>query len=267
MTMPYYQTVAAVLAALIFSPVAFAQRPAPSSADVAALHPSARDAAAIVDSFHAALGRGDAAAAAGLLSEDALIFESGGVERSKAEYESHHLAADAAFSKAVPAVVLRRAGKAANGLAWVATEGRMTGTYKDRAVDRLSTETMILRDAGRGWKIVHVHWSSQAAKPNAAATEASAAPSLLANSDPAAGAVVEGPVENLELHFSRPARLREVTITAPDGTLMPMMVTAIGETRHYSLPLTGLSRGRHIVRWKAGRGGQDHEGEFDFEVR
>ena len=267
MAMPYYRTVAAVVAAVILSPGAYAQRPAANSADVAALHPSARNAAAVVDAFHAALRRGDASAAAALLAEDALIFESGGVERSKAEYESHHLAADAAFSKAVPAVVLRRAGNGANGLAWVATEARMTGTYKDRAVDRLSTETMILRDAGRGWKIVHVHWSSKAADPKSAATDPSAGPSLLASSDPAAGAVVEGPVEKLDLHFSRPARLREVTITAPDGTLMPMMVTAIGETLRYSLPLTSLNRGRHIVRWKAARGGKDYEGEFDFEVR
>ena len=267
MTMPYYRAVAVVVAAAILSPVASAQRPAANSADVAALHPGARDAAAVVDAFHAALGRGDTAAAAALLAEDALIFESGGVERSKAEYESHHLAADAAFSGAVPAVVLRRAGNAANGLAWVATEARMTGKYKDRAVDRLSTETMILRDTGRGSKIVHIHWSSQAAKPKAAVTQPSAGPSLLASSNPAAGAVVQAPVEKLDLHFAHPARLREVTVTAPDGTLMPMMVTAVGETVHYSLPLTSLSRGRHVVRWKAARGGKDYEGEFDFEVR
>lgn len=267
MTMPCYRIVAAVVAVAMLSPAAFAQRLAPNPAEIAGLHPSARDAAAVVDAFHAALGRGDSSAAAALLAQDALIFESGGVERSKAEYESHHLAADAAFSKAVPAVVLRRAGHAANGLAWVATESSMTGTYKDRAVDRLSTETMILRDVDRGWKIVHVHWSSQAAKPKAAASEPSAGPSLLASSTPAAGAVVQGPVEKLDLHFSRPARLREITMRAPDGTLMPMMVTAVGETLHYSLPLTGLGRGRHIVRWKAARGGKDYEGEFDFEVR
>lgn len=267
MTLPSCRTVAAVMAAVMLSSVAFAQRPGVNSADVAALHPSALNGAAVVDAFHTALRRGDGTAAAALLAEDALIFESGGVERSKAEYKSHHFAADAAFSKAIPTVVLRRAGNAANGVAWVATESRMTGMYKGRAVDRLSTETMILREADSAWKIVHVHWSFQAAKLKSAATELSAAQSLLASSNPAAGAVVQGPVEKLDLHFSSPARLEEVTITASDGALMPIMVTAIGETHHYSLPLTGLSRGRYIVRWKARRGGRDYEGQVEFEVQ
>lgn len=174
MRMRYSRTVAVALAAAILSPAAFAHPRAASSADVAALNPTARDAAAVVDAFHAALAKGDTAAAAALLADDALIFESGGVERSKAEYESHHLGADAAFSKAVPSVMLRRSGNAANGVAWVATEGRMTGTYKDKPVDRASTETMILRQLGGDWKIVHVHWSSKAAESNTAATQAPA---------------------------------------------------------------------------------------------
>lgn len=57
-----------------------------------------REAAAVVDAFHAALRRGDTRAAAALLSDDALIFETGGAERSKAEYAAHHLPADAEFS-------------------------------------------------------------------------------------------------------------------------------------------------------------------------
>lgn len=163
MIMRYYRTAAAVLAAAMLSPMAFAQPVTAEPTEVAALPSAARDAAVVVDAFHAALSRGDTAAAAAFLADDALIFESGGVERSKAEYASHHLAADAAFSKAVPAVTVRRSGDAANGLAWIATEGRMTGTYKDKPVDRVSTETMVLRQIGRTWKIVHVHWSSKAA--------------------------------------------------------------------------------------------------------
>lgn len=45
-----------------------------------------------VDSFHAALARGDTAAAAAAFSNDALIYEHGGAERSKAEYAGHPLA-------------------------------------------------------------------------------------------------------------------------------------------------------------------------------
>jgi ketosteroid isomerase-like protein len=114
----------------------------------------------VVDAFHAALRRGDTSAAAALLAADALIFESGGAERTKAEYASHHLPADAAFSQAVRSTVNRRAGNANGAMAWVATEGRLTGTYKGKAIDLPTTETMLLRRSGRGWKIVHIHWSS-----------------------------------------------------------------------------------------------------------
>lgn len=137
-----------------------AHEPPPRAAQAGALAPSARDAAATVDAFHAALQRGDARAAAALLTDDALIFESGGAERSKAEYAAHHLPADAEFSRSVASVVTRRAGRADGGLAWVATEGRTTGAYKGKALDLITTETMVLRRTGGTWKIVHIHWSS-----------------------------------------------------------------------------------------------------------
>ena len=120
-------------------------------------------AAAAVDAFHAALHRGDARSAALLISEDALVFEEGQAERSKREYEAEHLAADAEFSRAVSTQITRRTGGGSGMLAWVATEGRTTGTFRGKAVDRRATETMVLRRAGRAWKIVHIHWSSAAA--------------------------------------------------------------------------------------------------------
>lgn len=123
-----------------------------------------RQAAKIVDAFHAALARGDMAGAAALLASDALIYERGGVERGKAEYASHHLPADAAFAKAVRRSVTRRSGRAEGELAWVATEARTTGTYKGKAVDSIGTETMVLRRNGGTWRIAHVHWSSADAK-------------------------------------------------------------------------------------------------------
>jgi ketosteroid isomerase-like protein len=119
-------------------------------------------AAATVDAFHAALKRGDTRAAAALLADDALVFEEGGVERTKAEYEAKHLPADAAFSQLVPSAVVRRSGGFEGAIAWVASEGRITGTYKGQAIDRLTTETMLLRRVGGRWKIVHIHWSSAA---------------------------------------------------------------------------------------------------------
>lgn len=145
------------------SPVSLlAHEPRSSAATIAdGLSTLSRDAAQTVDLFHAALGRGDTAAALGFLTDDAVIFEEGGAERSRAEYAGHHLAADAEFSAAVPSTRTRRTGGATESTAWIASEGRTTGSFKGRAVDRLTTETMVLRREGSTWKIVHIHWSSR----------------------------------------------------------------------------------------------------------
>ena len=156
---------AAAFGSLIaLSPQLSAHEPVAAPSATNALSPSARGAASTVDAFHAALRRGDTRAASAMLASDVLIFEGGGVERTKAEYEAHHLAADAAFTQAVPAVLTRRTGHALGPVAWIASEGRTTGTYKGKSIDRVTAETMVLRRVGREWKIVHIHWSS-AAKP------------------------------------------------------------------------------------------------------
>jgi ketosteroid isomerase-like protein len=133
-----------------------AAAPAPAGA----VAPAATEAAAVVDTFHAALRRGDTAAAAALLTDDALIFEEGRAERSKAEYSARHLGADAEYSKAAPAERVRRIGDAAGDMAWIATEGRSKGRFRGTEVNRVTDETMVLRRIGGTWKIVHIHWSS-----------------------------------------------------------------------------------------------------------
>jgi len=157
--------IVAVAAALLLADIAAAHPEVPSAetaTQARSLAPAARPAAAAVDAFHAALRRGDTKAAQSYLAEDALIYEAGGVERGKQEYASHHLGADAAFAQVVPGKTTRRAGQAVGNIAWIATEGRTTGTYKDKAVDRITAETMVLRRIGGAWKIVHIHWSSAA---------------------------------------------------------------------------------------------------------
>jgi ketosteroid isomerase-like protein len=121
---------------------------------------AAREAAAAVDAFHAALRRGDTRAAQALLVDEALVFEEGRAERSKAEYAARHLAADAEFSRAVPGVRTRRTGDSAGDFAWIASEVRTKGAFRGSAVNRVMDETMILRRIGGTWKIVHIHWSS-----------------------------------------------------------------------------------------------------------
>jgi ketosteroid isomerase-like protein len=143
---------------------AAAHGPAKQTDAASKIEAGAEEPARVVDAFHAALARGETTAALALLADDAVIYESGGVERGKAEYASHHLEADAAFSKAVPSRITRRTGAADGSVAWLLTEGRTTGTFKDRPVDRVTTETAMLRRVGGAWRVTHFHWSSAAAK-------------------------------------------------------------------------------------------------------
>jgi ketosteroid isomerase-like protein len=152
----------ALALSLMVAPLAaVAQTPVAGPPSAAVLSAEAQDAAKAVDAFHAALKRNDTAAALALLADDALIFEGGYVERSKSEYASHHAGADAAYAAAVPSTLARRSGFADTMTAWIASETRTTGRYKDKAVDRLSTESMVLRKTADGWRIVHIHWSSR----------------------------------------------------------------------------------------------------------
>ena len=97
------------------------------------------------------------------------------------------------------------------------------------------------------------------------ATDAGNAGANMAWSKPTAGSTVNVPAEELVLHFSPPARLGEVTVTGPDGA-MPMMVTAVGEVDHYSLPLWADAPGACTVAWRASVQGREHQRSFDFTV-
>lgn len=164
--MPKVQLIACgvVLAACAASASATQALASASVASSIQLPIALREPVKVVDAFHAALAAGQTARASELLSEDAIIFESGGAERGKGQYTAHHLAADAAFAQAVPSIVSRRSGHAVGDIAWVASESRTRGFYKGKAIDSLNTETMVLRRTGEGWRIVHVHWSSRTPK-------------------------------------------------------------------------------------------------------
>jgi ketosteroid isomerase-like protein len=151
-----------VIASLMLAPAAAIAQNTHSPA-AAVMSPETLEAAKAVDAFHAALSKGEGASAAALLAEDALIYEGGHAERSRAEYASHHAGADAAYAAAVPSKLTQRSGVVDGGVAWVTSESRATGKYKDKPVDRVTTETMILRRTAEGWRIVHIHWSSRAA--------------------------------------------------------------------------------------------------------
>lgn len=142
---------------LALSPLVLAAGSAPAWAAAGA------DAVATVEAFHAAMGRGDAAAVADFLLEDAVIYEQGGAESSKAEYVQAHLPGDIAYSQGMTDTVTDRRFSAQDGVSWVLTQGRTTGTYDGKKVDRLTTETMVLKKTRGAWRIAHIHWSSRAA--------------------------------------------------------------------------------------------------------
>ena len=111
--------------------------------------------------LHEALSSGDASRVKALLDPKVLILESGGAERSQAEYAAHHLKADMDFMKTVTYRLERQTGDTVGDLAWVASESRMTGASKEKPVDIQSAETLVLKKTSTGWKVVHVHWSSR----------------------------------------------------------------------------------------------------------
>jgi len=156
--------VAAALAVSLGAPLSLATAQGAGEAPIIAqMTKDAQAAASVVDAFHLALSRNDAKAALALMADDAVVFEGGHAERSKSEYAGHHAGADAAYASAVPSRLVRRSGVADADVAWIISETRTTGRYKDKPVDRVSTETMVMRRTADGWRIVHIHWSSRAA--------------------------------------------------------------------------------------------------------
>jgi len=120
---------------------------------------------AALEAFNAALKAGDAERALSWLTSDLQVFESGNVERSKAEYAAHHLREDMAFLKGAELQLLSRQVNDSGDLNWIVSESRIRTTIKDRDIDLISIETAILKKTGAGWRIAHLHWSSQPYKP------------------------------------------------------------------------------------------------------
>ena len=136
----------------------------------AALHAQDADRTAVlatVRGFHDALQRGDSLAALRFLAPDVRVLESGGIE-DLAEYRAHHLAADIAFSMAVPSTTSEPAVSVEGNTAWVSSTSRTTGTFRDRQINSAGAELMVLTRTAEGWRIRAIHWSSRNVRPPAA---------------------------------------------------------------------------------------------------
>ena len=115
----------------------------------------------VVDAFGAALMASDFAKVSTLLAPDVLILESGGAERSREEYLSHHAPADARFLQGTTSRRIERRVRINGDLAWVGTESELTAMKEGKALRLASAETMVLARTDGTWRIVHIHWSSR----------------------------------------------------------------------------------------------------------
>ena len=134
---------------------------APVAASTAQVSAQAKPAVAIVEEFSAAMQAGNLDRAGSLLAEDALILESGGAEHSRKEYLGGHAIHDAAFLKKAHVQMTRRTARMEGKFAWVGTESEVHASKDGKPLTLLSTETMVLRQTGAGWRIAHIHWSSR----------------------------------------------------------------------------------------------------------
>jgi ketosteroid isomerase-like protein len=117
----------------------------------------------VVEAFHSALVAGDSLDALSHLHPKVVIYEGGHAE-DLAQYRAAHLAADMEFARSVESRPLVATVWVSNDVALVARETRSRGTFHDRSIDAIGTETMVLERTARTWRIRHIHWSSRRAE-------------------------------------------------------------------------------------------------------
>ena len=112
-------------------------------------------------SLYTGLKTGDTELVQTILDPQVLIFESGGVESSLQEYASHHMGADMAFMANMNREIISRKILEQGEICVIATQARLTGTYRNKQIDSVSDETLVLQKKEQGWRITHIHWSSR----------------------------------------------------------------------------------------------------------
>jgi ketosteroid isomerase-like protein len=116
--------------------------------------------ATVVERYHRALESGDSVDALALLTSDAVILESGGIE-TRAEYRSHHLPADIEFAQAVKSIRSPIRVVVRGDVAWATSTSTTQGEFRGRPINSAGAELMVLTRTTDGWKINAIHWSSR----------------------------------------------------------------------------------------------------------
>ncbi|AXR06700.1 YybH family protein [Salinimonas sediminis] len=111
----------------------------------------------VVLAFHKALREQNEVTAKSLLSDNVIIVEGGGIERSAQEYASHHMLSDMKFVGTLSSELrehkVTEYGDSATSLSVSKNTTESGKTYR-------SYETAILTKRNGKWKIAHLHWST-----------------------------------------------------------------------------------------------------------
>jgi uncharacterized GH25 family protein/ketosteroid isomerase-like protein len=105
------------------------------------------------------IAAGDSLGVMALLMDDVVILESGDLE-SRAEYRSHHLAADIEFARAVKTGRTVQRVTVRGDAAWVSSTSTSQGTFRGRPINSAGAELVTLLRTPAGWRIAAIHWSS-----------------------------------------------------------------------------------------------------------
>jgi ketosteroid isomerase-like protein len=147
---------------LLFAALGSARMPATSPA-AAVRQAAPSDSAAIaatIHSYHEALSAGDSLAALSLLTPDAAIVETGGIE-TLADYRAHHLASDISFARTVKQTRSGIHVRVRGDMAWATSTSESIGESRGRPVNSVGAELAVLTRTGKGWRISAFHWSSR----------------------------------------------------------------------------------------------------------
>ncbi|NUZ07361.1 nuclear transport factor 2 family protein [Piscinibacter koreensis] len=114
-----------------------------------------------VDGFHAALKRKDTAGALSHLDRSLVVFEFGKMDATIEAYALSHLPGDIDMAAVTDWKLQARRLGGSGDERWVLSTYQVTGKRPDgKPIDQTMLETAIVRRAGDGFRIVHLHWSS-----------------------------------------------------------------------------------------------------------
>jgi ketosteroid isomerase-like protein len=122
--------------------------------------PNESEVTAVVESFYAAIKKGDRAAAMSVIAPDAVFLETGRLE-TRAEYEANHLPADIEFESQVNGKRGPMRVTFDGNTAWVIATTEYNGTFDGGPVNFVSAQLVVLTRGEGTWRIRTIHWSSR----------------------------------------------------------------------------------------------------------